>query len=54
LALLSASFTKYESNDVTIINARMVNSQMIRVPHNDGLVASASARNVISATPVTP
>src|SRR5687768_951989 len=33
---------------------RIANSQMINVPLNTGAAAMASARNVISATPVTP
>ena len=32
----------------------MTNSQMISVAQTSGLLASASARNAISATPVTP
>src|SRR5437773_4550806 len=31
LALLIASFAKYETNEVTIINARITNSQIMRV-----------------------
>src|ERR1039458_3807915 len=53
-ALVRPSFKKYETSEVTIIKARMVNSQMMSVAQIVGLVASASARNAMSATPVTP
>src|SRR5690242_13389934 len=54
LARVMPSFKKYETSEVTIISARMVNSQMISVAQTTGLPASASARNATSATPVTP
>src|ERR1041385_3362207 len=54
LALLNISLRKYETSDVTIISARMTNSQMISVAHVSGEPASARARTAISATPVTP
>src|SRR5882672_2665095 len=52
-ALLMPSLRKYEPSEVTIINARMTNSQMISVAQTVGLAANARARNAISATPVT-
>src|SRR5271157_3137744 len=42
-----ASFKRYEASEVTIMRARMVNSQMMRVAHTEGLAFRASARNVI-------
>src|SRR5215831_7070113 len=53
-ALLIASLMKYETREVTIINARITKSQMIRVAAIVGVLARASARNAINATPVTP
>src|SRR3989442_8841354 len=54
LAWLTASLRKYETSEVTIIKLRITNSQIINVAQIAGLAASASARNAISATPVTP
>src|SRR5262245_8726488 len=52
--LLNASLTKYDASEVTIIKARIANSQMISVAEITGAASSASARNAMSATPVTP
>jgi len=49
MALVIISLIKYEISEVTIISARMTNSQTIRVAQIRGLLANARARNAIRA-----
>ena len=51
---LTLPVMKYDASAVRIIRTRMANIQIISCPQRTGAKTMASARNAISATPVTP